>query len=48
MTSRTVLLRDLTPRPAAPMAFCLRLLLHQLILTGPPEALFELLGRAPR
>ncbi|MEB3264762.1 MAG: ATP-binding cassette domain-containing protein [Synechococcus sp.] len=48
MTSRTVLLRDLTLSPEAPMAFCVRLLLQQLMWTGRPEELFELVGRDPR
>ncbi|MEA5423790.1 ATP-binding cassette domain-containing protein [Synechococcus sp. CCY9202] len=48
MTSRTVLLRDLTLSQEAPMAFCVRLLLQQLMWTGRPEELFELVGRDPR
>ncbi|MFM7313838.1 MAG: ATP-binding cassette domain-containing protein [Cyanobium sp.] len=42
------LLRDLTLSPEAPMAFCVRLLLQQLMWTGRPEELFELLGSDPR
>jgi ABC-type bacteriocin/lantibiotic exporter with double-glycine peptidase domain len=48
MTSRNVLLRDLTLSAEAPMAFCLRLLLQQLLWTGRPEELFELIGEDPR
>ncbi|MFY8148198.1 MAG: ATP-binding cassette domain-containing protein [Prochlorococcaceae cyanobacterium] len=48
MTSRTMLLRDLTLSPEAPMAFCVRLLLQQLMWTGRPEELFELVGGDPR
>jgi ATP-binding cassette, subfamily C, bacterial LapB len=44
----SILLRDLTLSAEAPMAFCLRLLLQQLMWTGRPEELFELLGRDPR
>ncbi|EDY38191.1 ABC transporter, ATP-binding protein domain protein [Cyanobium sp. PCC 7001] len=43
-----MLLRDLTLSPEAPMAFCLRLLLQQMMWTGRPEELFDLLGRDPR
>ena len=43
-TSRSMLLRDLTLSPEAPMAFCLRLLLQQLMWTGRSEELFELIG----
>ena len=46
--SRSMLLRDLTLSPEAPMAFCLRLLLQQLLWTGRPDELFELLGSDPR
>jgi len=42
------LLRDLTLSSEAPMAFCVRLLLQQLMWTGRPEELFELLGSDPR
>ncbi|WP_411871490.1 ATP-binding cassette domain-containing protein [Vulcanococcus limneticus] len=48
MTSRNSLLRDLTLSPEAPLAFCLRLLLQQLMWTGQPEELFELIGDDPR
>ncbi|MFQ6539724.1 MULTISPECIES: ATP-binding cassette domain-containing protein [Aphanothece] len=48
MTPRSMLLRDLTLSPEAPMAFCVRLLLQQMLWTGRPEELFELLGRDPR
>ncbi|MGB7563988.1 MAG: ATP-binding cassette domain-containing protein [Prochlorococcaceae cyanobacterium] len=48
MTSRHVLLRDLTLSPEAPMAFCLRLLLQQLLWNGRPEELFEMIGEDPR
>lgn len=41
---RAVLLRDLTLSPEAPMAFCVRLLLQQLLWTGRPEQLFELMA----
>lgn len=44
----SLLLRDLTLSAEAPMAFCLRLLLQQLMWTGRPEELFELLGSDPR
>jgi ATP-binding cassette subfamily C protein LapB len=47
-TSRSMLLRDLTLSPEAPMAFCLRLLLQQLMWTGRSEELFELIGSDPR
>lgn len=43
-----MLLRDLTLSADAPMAFCLRLLLQQMLWTGRPEELFELFGRDPR
>lgn len=46
--SRSRLLRDLTLSAEAPMAFCLRLLLQQLLWTGRPDELFELLGSDPR
>jgi ATP-binding cassette, subfamily C, bacterial LapB len=46
--SRSMLLRDLTLSAEAPMAFCLRLLLQQLLWTGRPDELFELLGSDPR
>ncbi|WP_231596983.1 ATP-binding cassette domain-containing protein [Synechococcus sp. CBW1004] len=42
------LLRDLTLSPAAPMAFCVRLLLQQLQWTGRSEQLFELFDADPR
>jgi len=48
VTSRNLLLRDLTLSPEAPLAFCLRLLLQQLMWTGQPEELFELIGDDPR
>ncbi len=48
MTSRNVLLRDITLSAEAPMAFCLRLLLQQLLWTGRPEELFELISSDPR
>ena len=47
-SSRSTLLRDLTLSPEAPMAFCLRLLLQQMMWTGRPEQLFELIGTDPR
>lgn len=43
-----MLLRDLTLSPDAPMAFCLRLLLQQMVWTGRPDELFELLSSDPR
>ena len=46
--SRGKLLRDLTLTAEAPMAFCIRLLLQQLMWIGRPEHLFELLGDDPR
>ena len=46
--SRSILLRDLTLSAEAPMAFCVRLLLQQLLWTGRPDELFELLGSDPR
>ena len=46
--SRSTLLRDLTLSAEAPMAFCLRLLLQQLMWTGRPDQLFELIGSDPR
>ena len=46
--SRSMLLRDLTLSPEAPMAFCLRLLLQQMMWTGRSEELFELIGTDPR
>lgn len=48
MTSRNVLLRDLTLSAEAPMAFCVRLLLQQLMWTGRSEQLFDLIGEDPR
>lgn len=45
---RSILLRDLTLSAEAPMAFCVRLLLQQLLWTGRPDELFELLGSDPR
>ena len=49
MTSTQAMqLRDLTLSPEAPMAFCVRLLLQQLMWTGRPEELFELVGGDPR
>ena len=47
-STRAMLLRDLTLSPEAPMAFCLRLLLQQMVWTGRPDELFELLGSDPR
>ena len=47
-SSRSTLLRDLTLSPEAPMAFCLRLLLQQMMWTGRPDQLFELIGTDPR
>lgn len=47
-STRAMLLRDLTLSPEAPMAFCLRLLLQQMLWTGRPDELFELLGSDPR
>ena len=46
--SRGKLLRDLTLTAEAPMAFCIRLLLQQLMWIGRPEHLFELFGDDPR
>jgi ATP-binding cassette subfamily C protein LapB len=46
--SRSMLLRDLTLSAEAPMAFCVRLLLQQLMWTGHSDELFELLGDDPR
>ena len=46
--SRSMLLRDLTLSAEAPMAFCVRLLLQQLMWTGRSDELFELLGDDPR
>ena len=46
--SRSILLRDLTLSAEAPMAFCVRLLQQQLLWTGRPDELFELLGSDPR
>ncbi|MCX5941190.1 MAG: ATP-binding cassette domain-containing protein [Cyanobium sp. LacPavin_0818_WC50_MAG_67_9] len=43
-----MLLRDLTLSPEAPMAFCIRLLLQQLLWTGRSDELFELFGNDPR
>ena len=47
-SSRAQLIRDLTLSAEAPMAFCVRLLLQQLMWMGRPEQLFELFGRDPR
>ena len=47
-TDSAQLLRDLTLSPAAPMAFCVRLLLQQLQWTGRSEELFELFAADPR
>jgi ABC-type bacteriocin/lantibiotic exporter with double-glycine peptidase domain len=47
-TSRSMLLRDLTLSAEAPMAFCVRLLLQQMMWTGRPDELFELIGNDPR
>ncbi|MFM7653059.1 MAG: ATP-binding cassette domain-containing protein [Vulcanococcus sp.] len=46
--SRDMLLRDLTLSAEAPMAFCVRLLLQQMMWTGRPDELFELIGGDPR
>ncbi|MFM2079737.1 MAG: hypothetical protein RLZZ219_419, partial [Cyanobacteriota bacterium] len=46
--SRSIALRDLTLSADAPMAFCLRLLLQQMLWTGRPDELFELIGADPR
>ena len=46
--SRAMLLRDLTLSAEAPMAFCVRLLLQQMMWTGRPDELFELIGSDPR
>jgi ATP-binding cassette, subfamily C, bacterial LapB len=46
--SSSMLLRDLTLSAEAPMAFCVRLLLQQMLWTGRPDELFELLGSDPR
>ena len=46
--SRAMLLRDLTLSAEAPMAFCVRLLLQQMMWTGRPDELFELIGNDPR
>ena len=46
--SRAMLLRDLTLSAEAPMAFCVRLLLQQMLWTGRPDELFELIGSDPR
>ena len=46
--SRSMLLRDLTLSPEAPMAFCIRLLLQQMLWTGRSDELFELFGNDPR
>jgi ABC-type bacteriocin/lantibiotic exporter with double-glycine peptidase domain len=47
-SSRSMLLRDLTLSAEAPMAFCVRLLLQQMMWTGRPDELFELIGDDPR
>ena len=47
-SSRAQLIRDLTLSAEAPMAFCVRLLLQQLMWMGRSEQLFELFGRDPR
>lgn len=47
-SARSLALRDLTLSPEAPMAFCLRLLLQQMMWTGRPDELFELIGADPR
>ncbi len=44
----TQLVRDLTLTGEAPMAFCVRLLLQQLLWNGNQERLFELFGSDPR
>jgi hypothetical protein len=36
-SSRSMLLRDLTLSAEAPMAFCVRLLLQQMMWTGRPD-----------
>jgi hypothetical protein len=43
-----MLLRDLTLSSEAPMAFCIRLLLQQMLWTGRSDELFELFGNDPR
>ncbi len=43
-----MLFRDLTLSPEAPMAFCIRLLLQQMLWTGRSDELFELFGNDPR
>lgn len=47
-SSPAQLIRDLTLSPEAPLAFCLRLLLQQLMWMGRSEQLFELFGPDPR
>ncbi len=47
-SSPSQLIRDLTLSPEAPLAFCLRLLLQQLMWMGRSEQLFELFGPDPR
>ena len=46
--SSAMLLRDLTLSAEAPMAFCVRLLLQQMMWNGRPDELFELIGGDPR
>jgi len=46
--SRSMLLRDLTLSPEAPMAFCIRLLLQTMLWTGRSDELLELFGNDPR
>jgi ABC-type bacteriocin/lantibiotic exporter with double-glycine peptidase domain len=46
--SRSTLLRDLTLSSEAPMAFCIRLLLQQMLWAGRSDELFELFGNDPR
>lgn len=46
--TRTQLVRDLTLTGEAPMAFCVRLLLQQLLWSGRQERLFDLFGSDPR
>jgi ABC-type bacteriocin/lantibiotic exporter with double-glycine peptidase domain len=46
-SSRSMLPRDLTLSAEAPMAFCVRLLLQQMMWTGRPDELFELIGEHP-
>ncbi len=47
-SSRSMLLRDITLSAEAPMAFCVRRRLQQMMWTGRPDELFELIGDDPR